>query len=139
MKDDRQWPMAAKNYANTRYSSLDQINAGNVSQLKLAWSFSVGPAQGKGGALAVNGTVFVVAPYDGPHPNQIFALDGVTGDSSGHMRPNPTSPQKALLVVMWSPAGLAYDNGKIFLNTLDDYSVAIDANTGKELWHTRAR
>ena len=33
--------------------------------------------------------------------------------------------------------GLAYDNGKIFLNTLDDYSVAIDANTGKELWHTK--
>ena len=33
--------------------------------------------------------------------------------------------------------GLAYDNGKIFLNTLDDYSVAMDANTGKELWHTK--
>src|SRR4051794_3622870 len=47
MKDDKQWPMAAKNYANTRFSSLDQINAGNVAQLKLAWSFSVGVARGQ--------------------------------------------------------------------------------------------
>src|SRR5690348_18080290 len=39
MADDRQWPMAAKNYANTRFGKLDQINAGNVNQLQLAWSF----------------------------------------------------------------------------------------------------
>jgi hypothetical protein len=33
--------------------------------------------------------------------------------------------------------GLAYDNGKIFLATLDDYAVALDAASGKELWHTK--
>ncbi len=33
--------------------------------------------------------------------------------------------------------GLGYDNGKVFLNTLDGYSVAIDASTGQELWHTK--
>jgi PQQ-dependent dehydrogenase (methanol/ethanol family) len=27
-----------------------------------------------------------------------------------------------------------YDNGKIFFNTLDDHTVAVDAKTGKELW-----
>ena len=81
MQDDKQWPMAAKNYANTRFSSLDQINAGNVGQLKLAWTFSVGAPRGQEAApLAVNGTVFVVAPYAGVHPNQVFALDAATGD-----------------------------------------------------------
>jgi hypothetical protein len=33
MKDPAQWPMAARDYANTRYSDLDQINTSNVSQL----------------------------------------------------------------------------------------------------------
>src|SRR5437763_15550449 len=76
MKDDKQWPMAAKNYANTRFSSLDQINAGNVGGLKLAWTFSVGAPRGQEAApLAINGTVYVVAPYSGVHPNQVFALD----------------------------------------------------------------
>ncbi|MBV9631085.1 MAG: PQQ-dependent dehydrogenase, methanol/ethanol family [Xanthobacteraceae bacterium] len=138
MKDDRQWPMAAKNYANTRYSSLDQINAGNVGQLKLAWSFSVGPARGQEAApLAVNGTVFVVAPYDGPNPNQVFALDAVTGDLKWSYAPKPNIAAKGVACCDVVNRGLAYDNGKIFLNTLDDYSVAIDANTGKELWHTK--
>jgi PQQ-dependent dehydrogenase (methanol/ethanol family) len=30
--------------------------------------------------------------------------------------------------------GLGYENGRIFLNTLDNHTVALDANTGKELW-----
>ena len=29
-------------YANTRYSALDQIDAGNVGRLKVAWTFSTG-------------------------------------------------------------------------------------------------
>src|SRR5438128_2121338 len=36
--EDGQWPMAAKNYANTRYSGLDQVNTENVKQLKVAWT-----------------------------------------------------------------------------------------------------
>src|SRR5690242_1805828 len=40
MKDPGQWPMAARDYANTRYSALDQINASNASRLQLAWTFS---------------------------------------------------------------------------------------------------
>src|SRR5947209_3862019 len=36
--EDGQWPMAAKNYANTRYSGLDEINASNVANLKTAWT-----------------------------------------------------------------------------------------------------
>lgn len=37
--EDGQWVMAAKDYSNARYSGLDQINTGNVKNLKLAWTF----------------------------------------------------------------------------------------------------
>jgi glucose dehydrogenase len=40
--DDGQWVRASKDYANTRYSSLDQINTGNVGSLKVAWTFDTG-------------------------------------------------------------------------------------------------
>lgn len=138
VQDDKQWPMAAKNYANTRFSSLDQINAGNVGQLKLAWSFSVGVPRGQEAApLAINGTVYVVAPYAGVHPNQVFALDAATGDLKWSYSPKPNPAAQGVACCDVVNRGLAYDNGKIFLNTLDDYTVALDANTGKELWHTK--
>ena len=71
MKDDKQWPMAAKNFANTRFSGLDQINNQNVGELRLAWTFSVGAPRGQEAApIVVDGTVFVVAPYAGVHPNR---------------------------------------------------------------------
>jgi alcohol dehydrogenase (cytochrome c) len=138
MKDDKQWPMAAKNYANTRFSSLDQINAGNISQLRLAWTFSVGATRGQEAApLVVDGTLFIVAPYAGVHPNEVFALDAATGDLKWSYSPKPDLAAAGEACCDVVTRGLGYDNGKIFLNTLDDYSVAIDANTGKELWHTK--
>jgi len=38
--DDRQWTMPANDAASTRYSSLDEINAQNVKNLKVAFALS---------------------------------------------------------------------------------------------------
>src|SRR6476620_631768 len=71
-KDDGQWVMAAKNYASTRYSTLDEINAGNAGRLKVAWTFSTGVVAGHEAApLVVGSTMFVVTPF----PNLVYALD----------------------------------------------------------------
>jgi PQQ-dependent dehydrogenase (methanol/ethanol family) len=136
-KDPRQWPMAPRNYANTRYSPLDQVNTGNAAKLALAWSFSVGANRGQEAApLIINNTLYVVGPYFGVHPNQVFALDATTGALkwSYAPKPNPAAEGEACCDVV--TRGLAYDHGKVFLATLDDNLVAIDAQTGQELWHT---
>jgi alcohol dehydrogenase (cytochrome c) len=136
--DDRQWVMAAKDYANTRFSGLDQINTGNVGQLKLAWTFSVGPDRGQEAVpLVVNGIMYVVAPYAGPFPNRVFALDATTGDLKWWYAPKPNFAAQGVACCDVVNRGLAYDNGKIFLNTLDMHTVALDAATGKELWVTQ--
>ena len=44
--DDGQWLRPAKDYASTRYSTLDQVNNGNVQNLKLAFTFSTGLTRG---------------------------------------------------------------------------------------------
>ena len=136
-QDDKQWVMAPKNYANTRYSGLDQINAQNVGNLHVAWSFSLGANRGQEAApLIVDGTMYVVAPYVLPRPNQVFALDAATGDLKWSYTPQPNPSAMGVACCDVVSRGLAYDNGKIFLNTLDMNTVAIDAKTGKEVWHT---
>src|SRR3954464_6233431 len=53
--DDGQWLMAAKDYANTRFSGLTEISPENVGKLRLAWSFSTGVLRGQEAApLVVN-------------------------------------------------------------------------------------
>lgn len=138
MTDPAQWPMAARNYANTRYSELDQINRSNASRLQLAWTFSVGADRGQEAApIIVDGTMYVVGPYAGPYPNRVFALNATTGELKWSYAPRPEPAAKGVACCDVVNRGLAFDEGKIFLNTLDNHTVAIDAKTGKELWHTK--
>jgi glucose dehydrogenase len=44
--DGGQWLMAAKDYANRRYSELNQITTQNVQDLRVAWTFGTGVNRG---------------------------------------------------------------------------------------------
>ncbi len=137
-KDPNQWVMAPRDYANTRFSELDQINAKNVGQLQVAWSFSVGADRGQEAApLIVGDTMYVVGPYVVPFPNHVFALNATTGELKWSYWPKPNPAAMGVACCDVVNRGLAYDNGKIFLATLDNYMVALDAKTGRELWHTQ--
>jgi glucose dehydrogenase len=71
-EEDGQWTMPAKNYASTRFSGLAEINAANVRDLKVAWTFSTGASRGHEAAPVVVGdTMYVTTPY----PNVLYALD----------------------------------------------------------------
>ena len=133
-RDPGQWVMPARNYASTRFSELDQINARNVGQLQLAWSFSVGVNRGQEAApLVVGGTMYVVGPF----PNKLFALDATTGELKWVFAPPTAEAAQGVACCDVVNRGAAYDNGKIFYNTLDDHTVAVDAATGKEVWHAK--
>lgn len=130
-QDDKQWVMPEKDYSGTRFSGLKQINASNASQLRMAWSFSVGSNHGQEAAPIVIGDTMYVA---GAYPNELFALDATTGDLKWKYTPrvDPSSQAEACCDVV--NRGEVYDNGKIFYNTLDDHTVALDAKTGREIW-----
>ena len=133
--EDGQWLMAAKDYANTRYSALDQINTSNVANLKEAWSFSTGAVNGHEAApLVVGDTMYVVTPF----PNMLYALDL---KNSGTMKwaydPKPATAAKGVACCDVVNRGAAYWNGRIYYNTLDAHTVAVDATTGKEVWKTK--
>ena len=59
--DGEDWPMAAHDYASTRYSPLAEITPANASQLELAWSFSTSIDKGHEAApIVVGATMYVV-------------------------------------------------------------------------------
>jgi lanthanide-dependent methanol dehydrogenase len=134
--DDGQWLRPAKDFASTRYSSLDQINSSNVKQLKLAWTFSTGTLRGLEAApLVVNNTLYLVTPW----PNTLFALDLTKPGAPMKWAydPKPVAAAKGVACCDWVNRGAVYGFGKIYYNTLDNYTVAVDANTGKEAWKTK--
>ncbi|HEY7162424.1 MAG TPA: PQQ-dependent dehydrogenase, methanol/ethanol family, partial [Acidobacteriota bacterium] len=135
MTDDGTWQMPAKNYESTRYSQLNQINTGNVRNLKAAWTFSTGVNRGQEAApIVVNSTMYIITPY----PNIVYALDLTKPGSvkwKYESRPAPASQGVACCDVV--NRGVTYSNGKIFLNTLDGSSVGLNADTGQELWKTK--
>src|ERR1700730_17213501 len=70
--DDNQWTMPGKNYAATRFSTLKQITAANIKNLRPVWSFSTGALRGhEGQPLVVGTTMYVHSAY----PNHVYALD----------------------------------------------------------------
>jgi PQQ-dependent dehydrogenase (methanol/ethanol family) len=134
--EDGQWLMAAKDYANTRFSGLQQINTANVSQLKAAWTFSTGLNRGHEAApLVVGGTMYIVTPF----PNDLFALDLTKpgAPTKWVYRPQPSPSAQGVACCDVVNRGAAYADGRIFYNTLDNYTVAVDAETGKQAWKTK--
>jgi lanthanide-dependent methanol dehydrogenase len=128
--DDGQWIRPAKDYASTRYSSLDQITTSNVRNLTLSFTFSTGMTRGHEAApLVVNNTMYIVTPF----PNSLYAL----APMKWVYQPEPTPASQGVACCDVVNRGAAYDDGKIYYNTLDDQTVAVDANTGKEIWKVR--
>ena len=135
--DPGDWPMAAHDYASTRFSPLADITPANAATLRLAFTFSTGVVRGHEAApLVVGNTMFIVTPY----PNVVFALDLSQPGAPLRWRfePKPEAFAQGVACCDVVNRGLAYEDGKVFLNTLDNQTIAIDAAHGKELWRFRA-
>jgi PQQ-dependent dehydrogenase (methanol/ethanol family) len=134
--DDGQWAMAPKNYASTRYSELNEINATNAGALQVAFTFSTGVNKGHEAApLVVGNTMYIVTPY----PNFLYALDLTKPGAplKWKYEPKPASAAQGVACCDVVNRGAAFADGKVIFNTLDDYTVAVDANSGKEVWRTK--
>jgi PQQ-dependent dehydrogenase (methanol/ethanol family) len=127
-----EWVMPAGNYANTRYSALNQITAANVHKLQVAWTFSTGVLRGhEGNPLVVGDVMFVHAPF----PNTVYALD-LANEGKILWRFEPKQDPNVIPVMCCDTVnrGVAYADGKVFLHQADTSLTALDAKTGKVLW-----
>lgn len=119
-------------YANTRYSPLKQIDAGNVGRLRVAWTFSTGVLRGHEGAPLVVGDVMYVHT---PFPNVVYALDLKNeGRILWKYEPRQKKDVAAVMCCDLVNRGLAYADGLVFLHQADTTIVALDAKTGAKRW-----
>ena len=134
--DDGQWTMAAKDYENTRFSGLNAISTENVKALRLVWTQKTGVERGHEAApLVVGDTLYVVTPY----PNHLLAFDLKSPGSPPKWNYTPTTIPAAQGVACCDVVnrGAAYWQGRVYFNTLDGQTVAVDALTGKEAWRVK--
>jgi PQQ-dependent dehydrogenase (methanol/ethanol family) len=144
------WQLPGRDHALTRYSPLDQITTTNVGSLRPVWTFSTGALRAhEGNPLVVGAAMYVHTPY----PNAVFALDlsepgaPIRWKYAGPL-PAPTSratlgepPRTPVLPTGCCDVGsrgLAWHrSGKIYAPLLSGELVALDAETGREIWRVR--
>src|SRR6185436_3170799 len=75
MATSKDWPTVGADYAETRFSKLGEINAGNVKDLGLVWSYNLESTRGvEATPLVVDGVMYVTASWSTVH-----AIDVRTG------------------------------------------------------------
>jgi len=134
-KNPANWPTWGGNYYGQRYSKLDQINSKNVKNLQPVSTFSTGVLRGhEGGPIVVNDIVYIHTPF----PNIVYAIN--QNDQSIIWEYKPEQNEQETLPVMCCDTvnrGLAYGDGKIYLQQSDTTLVALDAKTGHKVWAVR--
>ena len=115
------WPTYNGDYSGARYSTLDQINAGNVNSLALAWVFRTHGSVLKSTPLEVNGILYFSAPdnvwaVDARYGRQIWHYQRTSeGDHIGHR-------------------GLGMYKNWLYFTTPDAHLVCLDAKDGTVRW-----
>jgi len=135
------WIVAAGNLGSQRHSSLTQINPSNVANMKLAWQAPIkapNPGDpfiahgGESSQIAWNGTLYTEDQY-----GRVFANDGTTGNQLWYYEPNiDTTPAAKGVYIGGAPRGVAIGDGKVFIEEEEALVVALDQNTGRQIWAT---
>lgn len=126
----KDWPTYGLDYAETRFSKLDQINASNVKDIGLVWSYSLESIRGvEATPLVVDGFMYVTAPWSVVH-----AVDTRTGKRIWTFDPGVDREKGYRGCCDVVNRGVALYKGKVFVGAYDGRLIAIDAATGQKVW-----
>jgi alcohol dehydrogenase (cytochrome c) len=122
--DPSDWLMIRHDYHANNYSTLNQITANNVQDLRLVWTWAMNEGTNQPAPVVHNGTMFINNPG-----NIVQALDAKTGELIWENRIGETATGN-------SQRGLAIYDDKVYVTTGSAEIFALDARTGKNVWHT---
>ena len=114
------------------YSPLDQIDAGNVTELRLVWSRAMQLGYQEVEPIVHNGVMFLANVED-----IVQALDATTGDLLWQYRRNLPENIANVTGTRYRYRNVSIYGDKIFLATNDAFIVALDARTGELVWETQ--
>jgi PQQ-dependent dehydrogenase (methanol/ethanol family) len=132
--DSGQWVMPSQNYANLRFSELDEIKTDNVANLKAAWTMSTGATRGhEGQPLVIGDTMY----FESAYPNHVYAIDLSDYHIKWQYTPKQDPFATSVACCDLVNRGVAYGDGKIIVDALDGQVIALNAATGKPLWDVK--
>ena len=134
-ENEKSWAIYGGDTANTRFSALAQINRDNVAKLRVAWVAQLGSLEAQESTPLVVGDTLFVTTSSGPR--YVYALNAKDGTPKWKYSPEIPADVQATTCCGLDNRGVAYARGRLFLGRLDGYLVALDADTGKELWKTQ--
>ncbi|MET0292223.1 MAG: PQQ-dependent dehydrogenase, methanol/ethanol family [Steroidobacteraceae bacterium] len=127
-----QWMSHGRNYDEQRFSPLKQINAENVGQLGLAWFSDFDTNRGQEATpLVIDGVIYVSTAW-----SKVYAYDARSGKELWKYDPKIPGSWGVNVCCDVVNRGLAAWEGKIFVGTLDGRLIALNAETGAEVWST---
>lgn len=119
IKSSKDWPLPNKDYSNTRAAFDSQINSSNVQSLGVAWYYPI--ADG----VASNPLILGNTVYIQDLKSNIIALDKANGSLKW---------KKDYNLSVLGPNGVAAGYGKVFAAGGYYNLVALDMNSGREIW-----
>ncbi|WP_324829224.1 PQQ-dependent dehydrogenase, methanol/ethanol family [Qipengyuania zhejiangensis] len=125
-----EWLSYGRDYGEQRFSPLDQINAGNIGELQLAWYADLDTARGQEATpLMHDGTLYITTAW-----SMVKAYDAATGKVKWEY--DPQVPRETLVRACCDAVnrGVALYGDKVFVATLDGRLVALDQDTGAVAW-----
>ena len=123
------WPTYHGNLSGNRFSSLDQINTGNVDHLAPKWMFSIptAPRALEGTPVVAEGVMYVTSV------NEAHALDARNGREIWHYR-RPRSSGLAGDAASGINRGVAVLGDRVFMVTDNAHLIALHRFSGQLLW-----
>ena len=126
------WATYHGQIGGNRYSTLDQINASNVANLKPAWAFPVPQSAGAGRAieatpLVVDGIMYFTGW------NAIYALDATTGQELWSYS-QPHTEGIVSDAGAGANRGAAISGDRVIMSTDHAHLICFNRKTGEKLW-----
>lgn len=122
------WPSYNGDYTGRRFSSLREINRGNVAQMRAAWVFHPGNSQRlQATPVVIRGVMYLTSA------NDVFALDASTGRALWHYA-RPVSSGLLDDAAAHKSRGVAVWDKFVYSETDDAHLLCLDARSGNLLW-----
>ena len=126
----KDWPTVGLDYAETRFSRLNQINADNVKKLGLVWSYPLESSRGvEATPVVVDGIMYQTASWSVVH-----AIDARSGKRIWSFDPGVDREKGYKGCCDVVNRGVALWKGKVFVGAYDGRLIALDAVTGRKVW-----
>lgn len=126
-----QWLTSGRDFGNSHYSPLTQINKDNVARLGFAWDYDTHTIRGlEATPIVVDGVMFTSGSI-----GQVYALDAKTGKEIWTYTPKVDMRVNQRACCDEVNRGVAVWKGKVYVAAFDGHLIALDATTGREVWN----